>query len=103
MIENRSGHLVNGESDGEEVGSHLALFPSVLLHQRHHKGAGHLVVLRVIILLQQAKAVLRIGPESVCKRVGYCSLTLLSIISYSPFKKRTVRFFMHYILGMKSA
>lgn len=65
--ENQAGHLINGKSDGEEVGSHLALFPPVLLHQRHHEGAAHLVVLGVIILLQQTKAVLRVGPESVCK------------------------------------
>lgn len=61
-----SGHLVNGESDGEEVGAHLALFPPVLLHQSHHEGAAHLVVLGIVVLLQQTKAVLRVGPEGVC-------------------------------------
>lgn len=67
MNENRTGHLINGKSDGEEVGSHLALFPPVLLHQRHHEGAARFVVLRIIILLQQTQAVLRVGPEGVCK------------------------------------
>lgn len=74
---NQRGHLINGESDCEEVGSHLPLFPSVLLHQSYHEGAGHLIVLRIIILLQQAEAVLRVGPESVCTRVGYYFLTIL--------------------------
>lgn len=66
VSKNLTGHLINGKSDGEEVGSHLALFSSVFLHQRNHKGAAHLVVNRVVIFLQKAKAVLRIGPESVC-------------------------------------
>lgn len=60
-------HLVNGESDGEEVGPHLSLFSSVLLHQGHYEGADHLVVVRVVVLLQQAEAVLRVGPEGVCR------------------------------------
>lgn len=60
-------NLINGESDGEQVGSHLALFPPVLLHQSHHEGAAHLVVLGIVVLLQQTEAVLRVGPESVCR------------------------------------
>lgn len=63
----KRGHLVDGESDGEEVGSHLALFPPVLLHQSHHEGAAHFVFLGVVVLLQQTEAVLRVGPESVCR------------------------------------
>lgn len=58
-------HLVNGKSDGEEVGSHLAFFPSVLLHEGDHKGAAHVVVLGIIVLLQQTETVLRVGPESI--------------------------------------
>ncbi len=63
MIKN----LINGESDGEQVGAHLSFFPPVFLHQSHDEGAAHLVVLGIIILLQQTEAVLRVCPESVCR------------------------------------
>lgn len=74
-----SSDLVDGKADGEEVGAHLALFPPVLLHQRHHEGAAHLVVLGVVVLLQQTEAVLRVGPERVCGTFSH------KVFSPSPF------------------
>lgn len=67
---NQSHHLVDGKSDGEEIRSQFAVLPPVLLHQSHHKGAAHLVVLWLVILLQQTETVLRVGPESVCRAEG---------------------------------
>lgn len=78
-----SSDLVDGEADGEEVGTHLALFPPVLLHQRHHEGAAHLVVLGVIVLLQQTEAVLRIGPERVCGTFSHKVFSLSTFINFS--------------------
>lgn len=75
-------NLVDGESDGEEVGSHLALFPPVLLHQSHHEGAAHLVVLGVVVLLQQTQAVLRVGPERVCRTTRKCFLKQVEHLAF---------------------
>lgn len=76
-------NFINSESDGEEVGPHLALFPPVLLHQSHHEGAAHLVLLGVIVLLTQTEAVLRIGPESVCRTFSkYFQLEYLASIHH---------------------
>lgn len=95
---NLTRHLVNGESDGIEVGSHLAFFASILLHERHHESAGHLVVLWIIILLQQTKAVLRVGPESICKvfTIFYFSLISNSIFFSAdpPCEKRHTWFYI---------
>lgn len=91
-----SNNLINGEPDGEEVGPHLALFPPVLLHQSHHEGAAHLVFLRVVVLLTQTEAVLRIGPESVCrtfsKHFKASDLVLFIIIAVSTIKVQVLQY-----------
>lgn len=60
-------HLIDGESDGEESGPLMTLHPSTFLHQSHNDGAGHLPVLRVIVLLVQLQPILRVSPICVWK------------------------------------
>jgi hypothetical protein len=59
-------YLIDGEANGEEVGSQLPVLPPVLLHQSHQEAANHLRVIRVIVFLQKLQTVLRVGPESIC-------------------------------------
>ena len=60
-------YLVDGKSDGEELGPLVALHPATFLHQSHDHGAGRLAVLGVVVLLGQLQPILRVRPESVCE------------------------------------
>lgn len=59
-------HLVDEEADGVDDWPHKVLSPSLLLHQRYDHSAALFPILRVIVLLQEPNAVLRVCPESVC-------------------------------------
>ena len=44
-------HLVDGETDGEEVSPQLPVLPPVLLHQSHEETTDHLGIIWVVVLL----------------------------------------------------
>lgn len=60
-------YLVDGKAYGEKFGPLMALHPSTFLHQCHDNSAGHLLVIRVIVLLIQLQTILRVCPKRVCK------------------------------------
>lgn len=59
--------LIDGEADGVHVLAVAAVAAAIFLHQSHQEAAGCLVILRVVILLQQADFILRVDPECVCR------------------------------------
>lgn len=65
--QHHSTDLIDGEADGVHILSLAAVAAAVFLHQGHQEAAGGLVVLRVVVLLQQANLILRVNPEGVCK------------------------------------
>lgn len=62
-----SWYLVDGKANGVQVGSQLAFFPSIFLHQCNKEAADNLFILRIIIFLQELQAVLGIGPKCICE------------------------------------
>lgn len=43
---------------------------AVFLHQSYQEATDRLIILRVIVLLQQADLILRVDPEGVCREAA---------------------------------
>lgn len=56
-------YRINGEPDGTEVFSHLAVAPSIFLHQAHQESAAILTIQRVIVYILQTHQKLGVGAE----------------------------------------
>ncbi len=58
-------HLIDSKANGVHVLTMAPVPAAILLHESYQKTARHLIVLRVIILLQQRDLILRVDPKRV--------------------------------------
>lgn len=59
-------YFIHGKADRVHVLTLAPVFAAVLLHERHQETARHLVILRIVILLQQRELKLGVDPKRVC-------------------------------------
>lgn len=60
-------YFVHGEADGVHVLTLTPISAAVLLHEGHQETARHLVIVRIVILLQQRDLKLGVNPKCVCR------------------------------------